>query len=36
LKTVKRVYLRWFVKMARIKQAQAQAYIVNFNKEYAK
>jgi hypothetical protein len=36
MKTVKRVYRRWFVKMARIKQAEANAYIVNFNKEYTK
>jgi hypothetical protein len=36
MKIIKRAYLRWFVKMARIKQAQASAYVVNFNKEYTK
>ena len=34
LKTINRLYTRWFIKMARIKQAQAQAYVQDFNKTY--
>jgi hypothetical protein len=34
MKTLKRLYKRWFVKMVRIKQAEAEAYVLNFNKTY--
>lgn len=34
LRTINRLYTRWFVKMARIKQAEAEAYVREFNKTY--
>jgi len=34
MKLFRRFYYRWFVRMARIKQAQANAYVHDFNKTY--